>query len=198
MRVLVFDRTQKALTKAWSAGSVLYRGLRRIDVSKGVASWDEAFAFLREVEGPIEELQYWGHGKWGEARADAQILSARSLSRHHAHREQLDALKAKLAPGALVWFRCCETFGAAPGIAFAEQLSEHLGVRVAGHTYVIGFNQSGLHGLGPGARATWDPAEGLAEGTPESPVRSHPSRPWAPHTITCLQGRVPEAWFAYS
>ena len=71
MRVLVYDRTQNALTKAWSAGSVLYRGLRRIDVSKGVASWDEAFAFLREVGGPIEELQYWGHGKWGEARADA-------------------------------------------------------------------------------------------------------------------------------
>lgn len=198
MRVLVYDRTQKALTAAWSAGSVLYRGLRRIDRAKGVASWDEAFAFLRELEGPIEELQYWGHGKWGEARADAQILSVHSLSRHHAHRESLDALKAKLAPGALVWFRCCETLGAAAGIAFAERLSEHLGARVAGHTYVIGFHQSGLHGLSPGSRATWDPAEGLAEGTPESPVRAHPSRPWAPHTITCLQGHVPEAWFAYS
>lgn len=198
MRVLVYDRTQRALTTAWSAGSVLYRGLRRIDRSKGVASWDEAFAFLREIEEPIEELQYWGHGKWGEALADEQRLSLRSLAPHHAHRESLDMLKAKLAPDALVWFRCCETFGARAGIAFAEALSEHLGARVAGHTYVIGFNQSGLHGLAPGVRATWDPAEGLAEGTPESPMRAHPSRPWAPHTITCLQGRVPEAWFAYS
>ena len=196
--MLVYDRTQKGLTAAWSAGSVLYRGLRRIDAAKGVASWDEAFAFLREVEGTIEELQYWGHGKWGEARADDQRFSLHSLSRHHPHREHLDALKAKLAPDALVWFRCCETFGAKPGIAFAEALAADLGVRVAGHTYIIGFHQSGLHGLLPGARATWDPAEGLVEGTPESPVRAHPSRPWAPRTITCLQGRVPEAWFAYS
>ena len=198
MRVLVYDRTQKALTAAWSAGSVLYRGLRRIDAAKGVASWDEAFAFLREIDGPIDELQYWGHGKWGAALADQQVLSLASLSRNHAHRESLDALAAKLVPGALVWFRCCETLGARAGIAFAEQLSAHLGARVAGHTYVIGFHQSGLHGVAPGARATWDPAEGLAEGTPESPVRAHPSRPWAPHTITCLQGRVPEAWLSYS
>ena len=94
------------------------------------------------------------------------------------------------------WFRTCETFGARRGIAFAEQLSDSLGARVAGHTYVIGFQQSGLHGLFPGARADWSPDEGLVEGTPDDPVRARWSHRSAPHTITALSGRVPAAWFA--
>ena len=123
------------------------------------------------------------------------MLDARSLGRGHDHRAGLDAMRARLAPGALVWFRTCETFGAGAGIAFAERLAEALGARVAGHTHVIGFHQSGLHGLVPGARAGWAPDEGLEKGTPEAPIRARPSRPWAPRTITCLHGRVPPAWF---
>lgn len=196
MRVLVHDRTDGALSFAWKAGSALYRGLRRMDAARGVASWAEAFEWLASIDGPIDELQYWGHGKWGQVHVGDEILGARSLLRDHAHRPGLDMLKEKLAPGALVWFRTCETLGALPGIAFAEQLADFLGTRVAGHTYIIGFHQSGLHGLEPGGRADWDPAEGLLEGTPEAPQRAKWSKPWAPHTITCLQGRVPGAWFA--
>jgi hypothetical protein len=95
-----------------------------------------------------------------------------------------------------VWFRTCETFGAARGIAFAEGLAHLLGARVAGHTHEIALYQSGLHGLAPGARASWPRDEGLAEGTADAPVRAHASSPAAPNTITFMTGRVPEAWFA--
>ena len=38
--------------------------------------------------------------------------------------------------------------------------------------------------------------EGLAEGTPEAPVRARSSRRCAPRTITCLHGLVRAGWFA--
>ena len=61
---------------------------------------------------------------------------------------------------------------------------------------MIGFHQSGLHGLAPGVRADWSAVEGLAEGAVDAPVRAKSSRPWAPRTITCLHGEVPPAWFS--
>ncbi len=178
----------------WAAGSHLYRGLRRIDAAHGVDSWDATFAWLATLPEPITELQYWGHGRWGRALVDRDVLDASALT--GARRADLEALREHLAPDALVWFRTCETFGAQIGIAFAERLADFLGARVAGHTFVIGFHQSGLHGLAPGCRAHWSPSEGLLAGTPEDPQRARRSTPWAPRTITCLAGRVPDAWFA--
>lgn len=179
----------------WAAGSYLYRGLGRIDRAKGVASWAEAFAWLASLEEPIDEVQYWGHARWGRVMIDDDALMISALQKHHPKREGLVALRERLSPGALVWFRSCETFGASAGIAFAEGLADFLGTRVAGHTHIIGFHQSGLQGLAPGRRAHWDPMEGVAEGTPDEPLQAKGSRPWAPRTITCLNGVVPEAWF---
>jgi hypothetical protein len=198
MRVLVYDRTcvtrRGALTPAWAVGARLYRALGRIDASYGAASWGEALAWLARV-GSIDELQYWGHGKWGRAMVDRDVLDERALTAGHPLHAALRAVRDRLAPGALVWFRTCETFGAARGVAFAEALAAWSGARVAGHTFVIGFHQSGLHGLAPGARADWSPDEGLVEGTPADPRRAQWSAPWAPRTITCLAGEVPAAWF---
>lgn len=186
------------LTVPWAAGSYLYRGLRRIDHAKGVASWAEAFAWLGELNEKIDELQYWGHGRWGRILIDQDALTSFALLSGHEYNAGLRALRDRLAPGALVWFRTCSAFGARSGISFAETLADFLGARVAGHTHVIGFHQSGLHGLAPGARADWDPGEGIMKGTPEDPVEAKGSRPWATRTITCLHGAVPEPWFSSS
>jgi hypothetical protein len=199
MRLLVFDRTCRRLSLAWRAGAQLYRRLGRIDAARGVASWDEALEWLASHE-RITELQYWGHGKWGAALVDrTDVLDARRF-------DELAPVFERLAPPAspkgerdvapLIWFRTCETFGARVGIEFAEQLAERSGARVAGHTHVIGFHQSGLHGLAPGARADWSPDEGLAAGSADAPERARGSRPWRPRTITCLDNTVPAAWFA--
>ncbi|MEJ7596561.1 MAG: DUF4347 domain-containing protein [Kofleriaceae bacterium] len=197
MRALIYDRTCTdrggGLSRVWSAGSTLYRGLRRVDAVRGVASWDEALAWLGSIEQPIAEVQYWGHGKWGSALVADDVLDVSSLT---TRRAALEAVRERLAPDALVWFRTCETFGAEPGIDFAERLADFLGARVAGHTHLIGFHQSGLHGLHPGVRANWSPDEGLAEGTTRSPTRARRSAPWLPRTVTCLAGSVPERWFS--
>jgi hypothetical protein len=193
--VVLYDRTcvirRGALTPAWIAGTLLYRAAGRIDVARGVTSWADAFVYLATLPAPITELQYWGHGKWGRAFVAEDVLDASAIPAG-----RLAAVRAQLAPDALVWFRTCETFGATAGIDFAERLADHLGARVAGHTHIIGFHQSGLHGIHPGTRADWSPTEGLAEGSADAPERAHGSHRRAPHTITCLAGAVPEAWFA--
>jgi hypothetical protein len=188
VRVVVYDRTcvgrRGSLTPAWAVGARLYRRLDRIDAWQGVASWDEAVMWILSLRERVSELQYWGHGRWGRVMIDDDVLDADGLDR-------IEPLRARLTDNALVWFRTCETFGANAGINFAERIADFLGVRVAGHTYVIGFHQSGLHLLAPGASATWSPTEGLAAGTPDEPIKAKRSRPWAPHTITCLHGAVP-------
>jgi hypothetical protein len=200
VRVLVFDRTcvvrGGGLTTPWRAGAALYRGLGRIDAAVGVRTWADALAWLAARPEPITEIQYWGHGRWGAALVDREPLDAGVLAPAHPHHAALAAVRDRLAPGALVWFRTCETLGARRGIEFAERLADFLGARVAGHTYVIGVHQSGLHGVAPGGRADWSPDEGLAAGTADAPERARRSRPWAPRTITCFHGEVPPAWFA--
>jgi hypothetical protein len=127
---------------------------------------------------------------------DRDPLDGGALSPRHRLHRGIEALRERLVPGALLWFRTCETFGARRGIDFARRLSDHLGARVAGHTFIIGLHQSGLHGLAPGALPDWSPSEGLAAGTPDDPQQAKWSSPLAPRTITCFSGRVPAEWFA--
>jgi hypothetical protein len=176
----------------------VYRALRRIDARRGVSSWDEALQWVAAAPEPIEELQYWGHGKWGAAFVGGEVFDGRDLWPNGRLRAGLEAVRERLAPNALVWFRTCETLGARPGIDFAMRLSDFLGARVAGHTFIIHAFQSGLCGVAPGMATHWSPDEGLLEGTPEAPLRARSSAPWAPRTIHCLQGTVPEAWFSRS
>ncbi len=194
MKLGVFDRTQGKLTATWRAGTVLYRGLGRLDATFGATSWVEALDWLAAAKEPIDEIQYWGHGKGGCVLVDRDVLSSRSLEGEL--RPKLEAVRERLAPDALVWLRTCEAFGANAGHDFAMRLADRLGARVAGHTFVIGALQSGLHGLLPGHRPDWPADEGLAEGTPAVPVRAHGSAPGRPRTVTCFDGRVPAEWFA--
>jgi Domain of unknown function (DUF4347) len=194
MKLLVFDKTDPRLSIAWRNGARLYRGLRRIDAAHGVASWAEAFEWIASHDLPIDELQYWGHGKWGAALVAREHVWNASPSA--AMQRDLERFREQLAPNALIWFRTCETLGARAGIAFAERLADWSGARVAGHTHVIGFHQSGLHALAPGIAADWSESEGLVEGTADAPERARRSAPWRTRTITCLAGQVPAAWFS--
>lgn len=197
MRLVLYDRTctsgKRGLSPVWAAGTKLYRGLRRIDAAHGVASWSEAFGILAAQREPIREIQYWGHGKWGSALIDTEVFDAAAIA---THRPALEAIRERLTPDALLWFRTCETFGAQAGHDFSQRLSDTLGARVAGHTYIVAFQQSGLHGLEPGMRPDWPLDEGLLEGTPDEPRRAKWSRPWSPNTVTALTRAVPRAWFS--
>jgi hypothetical protein len=194
LRLMIFDRTERRLGPIWAAGARLYRQRGLLDASRGVASWEEGLGFIAEQrpDQPIAEIQFWGHGKWGDARVGAQRFSARNLSPEDPLAPLLARIKRRLLGAeALFWFRTCETLGAKPGQRFATALGDALGCRVAGHTFVIAYWQSGLHVLAPGETPGWDVEEGLAAGTGDAPLRARHSLPWAPNTITCLQGRIP-------
>ncbi len=202
LELMIYDRTCRGrgplpgLSHAWGLGAALYRGLGRLDATRGVSSWSEAFEWLGTVrEGePISGVQFWGHGKWGDARIGAEVLDESTLLAPDPSRGALDRVRGRLTPSSLFWFRTCETFGAARGHAFARAFSDFIGCRAAGHTYVIGDWQSGLHSLEPGAAPGWSPEEGLLEGSPRAPKRARWSTPVEPNTIHCLRGAVPEGF----
>jgi len=201
LRLVVYDATQRArppraLGLAWQLGTHLYRGLGRIDAAYGAQSFEDAFDWLacHAAERSIAELQFWGHGRWGRALIDGESLDRSVLSPAHRLNAGLAGFRERLIPGALVWFRTCETLGAHQGQDFARALGDYLGARIAGHTFVIGYFQSGLHSLAPGASPDWAPAEGLCRGTPEAPEAALSSRRGLPNTVTCLDGRIPDGF----
>jgi hypothetical protein len=201
---MVFDKTCKrwgfGLSTAWGAGSMLYRALGRLDATFGATTWDEALAWLATYEParPISEIQYWGHGRWGKVLVDADPLDASALRPGHALYPRVEAVRERLVTNgdALVWLRTCEAFGARVGQDFASRLAETFRARVAGHTFIIGPLQSGLHGLHPGHAPDWSADEGIAEGSADAPRRAEISMPGSPRTITCFDGEVPADWFA--
>jgi hypothetical protein len=200
--LVVYDRTCRGraglgLADAWWAGALLYRALGRVRTGYAARSVADALDWLGRVEpgAPITGVQIWSHGKWGNARIGDELLDERALLRGSVLAPRLASLRARLLPGALFWLRTCESFGAVRGLSFASALGDFMGCRVAGHSYVIGVWQSGLHALEPGARPSWDPAEGIAEGSPQRPIRALPSSPAAPNTISCLEARIPDRFF---
>ncbi len=202
LRLMIYDDTCRGapglpgLTHSWWAGARLYRALGRLDAWKGVRTWQEGLEWLAAFspEHSIAEIQFWGHGKWGGAFVDRRPLDASALSPGHALHPLLRAVRDRLAPNALWWFRTCETFGAAAGHRFARAWTDFFGCRAAGHTFIIGPWQSGLHSLSPGEAPGWSVTEGLKEGTPDAPGRARWSHPFAPNTITCFHGALPDGF----
>lgn len=201
LRLIVYDRTQRArpprsLGYSWQYGTHLYRALGRADAAYGARDFGGALRFLiaHEAARPIRELQFWGHGKWGKIFVDRDALDRSVLAPSHRYHDLFRAFRDRLTPDALLWFRTCETLGASAGQDFARALGDATGARVAGHTYVIGFFQSGLHCLRPGHAPSWSPTEGLSRGTADAPELAHASAPNAPNTITCLDGAIPDGF----
>lgn len=174
VRVIIYDATwvgskpdQWFLTTSWILGALLYRLLGRIDRSYGATSWADALAWLHALEPDVDiaEVQYWGHGKWGRALIGAERFDARVLDdESHPMHPAFAAVRSRFTPASLWWFRSCMTFGTEAGHRFASSCARFFGCRVAGHTYVVGPLQSGLHSLAPGDTPTWSTSEGVARG----------------------------------
>jgi hypothetical protein len=197
LRLLVYDAMQarrppRLLGWSWRVGARLYEARGLLDRSYAATSFEGALDFLARAERPIGEIQFWGHGKWGRILIERESFDRSALAPGHRLHAKLQAVRERLAPDALIWLRTCETLGARPGHDFARALADFTGARVAGHTFVIGYFQSGLHALSPGQLPSWDPTEGLAAGTADRPERAHASSPTEPNTITCFTGRLPD------
>jgi len=201
LRLIVYDATQRsrpprALGLSWQYGTHFYRALGRVDGAYGAHSFADAFAWLirHDATRAIGEVQFWGHGKWGSVFIDREPLDRDLLRPSHRHHAAFNAVRERLTNDSLLWFRTCETLGARRGRDFAAALGDATGARVAGHTFVIGFYQSGLHCLRPGQAPSWSDTEGLARGSADQPEVALTSQPNAPNTITCLTGRIPSGF----
>ncbi|MHB8876627.1 MAG: hypothetical protein ACYC8T_23270 [Myxococcaceae bacterium] len=199
LRLMVYDKTRSAgrgLTLSWRVGGWLYGALDRFDGWTGAKSWDEALDWLASFRAParIEEIQFWGHGNWGNVKLGGVPLDVRALEPSHRWHPRLAAIRSRLVPGgaALWWFRTCETFGRAEGQAFAASWVRFFGCRAAGHTYVIGPLQSGLHVLAPGQTPAWPLDEGLPHGGAVG--RARRSMPGSPNTVSFLSGKIPRGF----
>ncbi len=191
-RLIIYDDScrshfRQGLSTVWSAGARLYS-----TTHCGALDWQQALAFL-SAHDAIDEVQFWMHGKWGRLFVGGRVLDRSALLPGHALSSSLAAVRERLSPSARFWFRTCETFGAQPGHDFARAWTDYFGRPAAGHTYVIGFWQSGLHRLDPGNQPHWSPDEGLLEGSPTNPKRAKWSSPREPNTIHCFDSRFPSS-----
>lgn len=200
LRLLIYDDTCRrskfgvGLTHSWVAGAHIYSAIGKFHAALGVTRWLDALEWLASYRGdcPIEEIQFWGHGKWGNVMVDRDPLTTSALLCDHEHHALLEAIRERLTgPDALWWFRTCETFGANTGHDFARRWSDFFQCRAAGHTYIIGPFQSGLHSISPGEKPDWSVYEGLELGSPDNPRKALWSVPSAPNTISCLRADLP-------
>jgi hypothetical protein len=194
LRLMIYDRTCGYLTTTWVLGAWLYRRLGRLDAHFGASTWEEALEWLAsyEPEQPIAEIQYWGHGNWGALLMDRVRLDVDAFTPDHPLHFRLARIRDRLLPASrsLVWFRTCETFGTEVGHRFARTCADFFGAKVAGHTYVIAWAQSGLHTLRPGESPEWSIDEGLGP----DPKRARWSGFFSPNTISCLHGTIPDEY----
>ena len=200
LRLVVYDATghgrswfQPLLTASWRVGSGLYRHYphdTRVDAIYGATSWTDAVAWLASVEPTqaVSEIQYWGHGLPGRVFIAGEAVTSSSFTQGPLA-EDWRAVAARLTRTSLVWFRTCGAFGGPAGHEFATTTARFFDCRVAGHTFVIGPVQSGLHSLGAGATPGWSVDEG--QGTAGELLGS---LPWSPHTISFLNGAIPKGW----
>jgi hypothetical protein len=185
------------LTRWWRLGAVMHRLVRHADATTGASSWEQALSWAtsvaRDRRARIAELQIWGHGGWGYTGLGQTRLDREALSKSSPLAGTIDAFGGVLADDALFWVRCCSTFGAPPGRAFAPALAERLSARVAGHTFIIGGFQSGAHSLAPGQAPAWDPDEGIERRSDAPPIPLDSSL-GAPNTLSCLRLSLPRGW----
>lgn len=192
---VIYDDTCRGrgvgLTHTWIAGSALARARSVGDLIIPARSWAQALGDVLAANVPIRGIQFWGHGKWGKALIAGDILDVEALRDHHPLHAPLAEIRDRMTTDAYWWFRTCETFGCEAGHEFARQWAEFFDRRAAGHTFIIGPWQSGLHVLHPGESPDWSTDEGLEEGTPRDPQKARWSGPLEPRTITCLRMRFP-------
>jgi hypothetical protein len=184
------------LTRFWRLGAGLHRGIGRAGAAFGARTWTEALTWAAqraEAAGePIAELQLWGHGGWGYMAMGSERLSV--ATSRGALSAEVGALARALAPGALVWLRCCSAFGTRAGHELAVTLADTLGARVAGHSYIIGIWQSGTHSVSPGAAPDWDVLEGVERDAQGAPLGAAVSSARAPRTLHCFRPGLPAGW----
>lgn len=189
------DWAGEQLRFSWVTGGHFYKLFRGVEETKGCYNWTEALNYLSNVDSDkkIKSIQFWGHGSPGRVWINGDFLSVRSLLASSTHRSYLLKLKERLTPESVIWFRSCNVFAGQEGYLFAIAFSQFMNCVVAGHTFIVGPWQSGLHTIKPGERPSWSKEEGIKK-KENGETQMLWSKPWSPNTIFCLTGQIPKGW----
>lgn len=185
MRVAIYDPnpgegfSQWFLALTWKVGCFLHKFFGLLDDYHAATSWDDAIAWLLRQPHPLTSVQFWGHG------SPATLWNGNKAAGH----EVFLALKPKLTPASIVWFRVCSSFRGVAGQTFSMKLAEGLGCTIAGHTRIIGVLQGGLHTRKPGTPPSWPDTEGELPGKLAALGLKGGN-----NTIFCLRANVPAGW----
>lgn len=197
MRLMIYDSMENSpVGWAWKIGAILFWILRRFHKIHGATSWEGALDWALKVSDgkTINELHFWGHGRWGQAFINGKHLGVWAVQRKDSStHSKLLAFASRLTKDSLVWFRTCATIGNASGHEFAREFSRFFGCRVAGNTFNIGFWHSGLHSLLPDAEPSWPLKEGVSNPGTDHEEQASSGRK-KPHTILFLRSHLPGGW----
>jgi hypothetical protein len=107
----------------------------------------------------VRSIQFWGHGRPGAINVGDEELKAESFAQDHPHRVVLTQLRERLARGALVAFKGCQTFAGPEGKNLARVAAAFFGdsIVVLGQTRLLGYNLDwgGAVILSCGEEPTW-------------------------------------------
>lgn len=189
------DWAGKQLRFSWITGGKFYKLFRSVEHHDGFDNWIDALNWISEVEPnkKINSIQFWGHGSPGRVWINGDALSIRSLTYDSPHYYFLKKIKERLATDSTIWFRSCNVFTGSDGKFFSIAFSQFMQSRIAGHTYIVGPWQSGLHTIKPGQRPSWNISEGLKK-EEDGKIKKLWSMPWEKNTIFCLTNKIPEGW----
>lgn len=196
--IMIYDSSDwagKQLRFSWITGGKFYKLFHSIEHHAGFDNWQEAFEWILSVEPDrkINSIQFWGHGSPGRVWINGDALSIRSLTEQSQHYIMLKKLKDRMAKDSVIWFRSCNVFSASEGRFFSIAFCQFMQTKIAGHTYIVGPWQSGLHTIKPGQRPSWDLSEGLKK-TEDGKIKKLWSTPWEKNTVFCLNNKIPEGW----
>lgn len=190
-RVLIYDSGQGYLTSIWKNSAFL----GRFDLVIPASTWEMAALDLR-VELPklersgfpeyhVSAVQVWGHGMSGAPYIGGRPIPLELIA---------DELDGYLSPTSYVWFRSCDVFSRAAGVAFARDAVAAFRCGVVGHTRIVSLPnplcQSGGHGLLPGRSPQWGAGEGVGDDG-----RSLGSGFFVPNTCLVTAMDPPSAWW---
>lgn len=167
MRLVIYDNNpgpglgNAGLRLSWKVWAWKQLQTKESDAVFAANNWFDAVSWALKHES-ITWIQYWGHGSDGAVYCGDKALKPTDLA----------LLKGKFKPDAYIWFRSCFTFKSTWGRDFARSVRKHTGVKVAGHTQLIGLTQPGLQVLSVTGDADWDDFKGKS--------------------IWCFQSKLPE------
>lgn len=183
IRVLFYDDTETTyLGASWRLGALLFSMRGAFDLVQPVTSWEQFCAILDGLgERSVKAIQLWGHGRPGAPLIANRPPNFVSLS------SSLE--RVRYSSRSSVWFRSCNVATGTQGREWMGSLACEAGLRVAGHTFIIGPLQSGLRVALPDDAPSWSATEGLnADG----------SLAWssfgAPRTVTMFAKDIPDGW----